>query len=248
MQEHVQAGRVAAAHLEAVDRRQRDLHRGEDVDCGVTEVGPREIGDRTRRAQPIPAHRPDRIAQAHERGVHGLDLTRGADQLIEGPVDAAGRGLDRLHLVFDRDGEAGVAEQRTDARRALEQRVDGLDRLGRGVDRDGQRREIEGAVEVGRRALERVDDDPTVRRHPGRGPADDHHDPTHRRARLCRGREQSAGKRARRERGPVGGPAGRVGLELDDPSRRVPEPIDIARRKDEAEPVVGHPPAHITRR
>ena len=43
--EHVQAGGVAAAHLEPVDGRERDLDRRERLDRGRRRAGAGEVGD-----------------------------------------------------------------------------------------------------------------------------------------------------------------------------------------------------------
>ena len=53
LDEEVEAGRVAAPHLEAVDGRQRQLDRGARVDGRRSRVGPGQLGDRGRGAQPV---------------------------------------------------------------------------------------------------------------------------------------------------------------------------------------------------
>ena len=65
--EEVQPGRVAAPHLEAVDRRQRLLHREVAGERGRAGVAPGEVGDRPGGAQPVAAHGPQRVAQRDQR-------------------------------------------------------------------------------------------------------------------------------------------------------------------------------------
>ena len=73
--EHVQSGRVAAAHFEAVERRERDLDRvvpGERTAAQRPASG--EVLDGAGRRQPVPLQRPDRVLARDERGVAGLDV------------------------------------------------------------------------------------------------------------------------------------------------------------------------------
>ena len=66
--EHVETGRVAAAHLHAVDRRQRLLDGEVAGQRGRTGVAPGEVGDRGGRAQAIAPDRPQRVAQRDQLG------------------------------------------------------------------------------------------------------------------------------------------------------------------------------------
>ena len=103
--EHVEAGRVAAPHLEPVERRQRDLHRGERLDRRWSrDVRPqrsataRAVRSRSRR------DRPDRVLQPHERGVHVFEL------------DGRQVGGIRVQRRLDR-GRSRAAAARSGARR-----------------------------------------------------------------------------------------------------------------------------------
>ena len=91
--EHVQAGGVAAAHLEPVERRERDLDRvvaGERAPAERTAA--REILDRPGGREPVPLQRPHRVLARDERRVARLDVV-GVLGLVAGRAVEA--GLDR---------------------------------------------------------------------------------------------------------------------------------------------------------
>ena len=71
--EEVQAGGVAAAHLEPVDGRQRDLHRVERFERRDRRLGGRERGDLARGAQTVAPDGPHRVARPDEGGVDRLE-------------------------------------------------------------------------------------------------------------------------------------------------------------------------------
>ncbi len=82
--EDVQAGRVAAAHLEPIERRQRNLHGMERLDrTRLTDTAP-EVLDRARRAQAVPAQRPQRVLDCDDCGVQGFDLDAGVVRVERG--------------------------------------------------------------------------------------------------------------------------------------------------------------------
>ena len=72
--EQVQTGRVAAAHFESVDGRQRLLHRQIPRHRSGPGVASREVVDGVHGAQTVAADRPDRIAQCDEVGTGAFDV------------------------------------------------------------------------------------------------------------------------------------------------------------------------------
>ena len=175
--EHVQPGGVAAADLEAVERRERDVDRDVGVD---RHVGSRlERGDRLGGAETVVANGPDRVAGPDQRRVDQLDLRR-AHRRRGTEVEVA---FDRVEL--EPEGTEPVVEHGRDVRRA-EQRAHAGGAAQRRVDGRDQRR---GAAEpVAQRGVrvedrERFDQVGRERRRVGRGSpsaaSDDAHNATH---------------------------------------------------------------------
>ncbi len=186
MDEQVEAGGVAAPHLEPVQRRQCDLHRRERLDRVGCEIRATEIGDGARRAQPVVTDRPHRILEPHEGGVHVFELDgRQVGRVgVQRRLQAVGRELQLLDVVLDADEQGAVAEEGPHAGRALEQRVDVLDLGGDARDllvgsadradgREGRDGLLEPVEEVG-----------AVGRHPAARPPQDGHDAAHKKPQV----------------------------------------------------------------
>ncbi len=120
--QQVQAGRVAAPHLEPVEGRQRLLHRGEHRDGGVAGVAAGQLVDGAGRAQPIAVDGPDRVLELDHRRVDRFEAGApvGGDRIDVHPVEAL---VDGRHLVeqgpgpvLDRRHQLAVAHERQHAR------------------------------------------------------------------------------------------------------------------------------------
>ena len=128
--QQVEAGGVAAAHLEPVDGRQRDLDRQGRLDGGDGGVGPGEGADLARGAQAVTADGPHRVACPDHGCVHLLQLgghegrAEAAVELGLHPVEPGGELVD---AVADQQGRLRVAQQRPHAGHAPELAVDRLD-------------------------------------------------------------------------------------------------------------------------
>ena len=131
--EQVEAGRVAAAHLEPVDRRQRDLHRMEPLECCDGRVGARERGDLTRGAQSVATDGPHRVARPHERGVDVLELghrERGAQAVVELALQRVAPRRQLVDAVGDEEGGLRTTEERPDPGNTAQRGIDHFDRGG----------------------------------------------------------------------------------------------------------------------
>ena len=99
--EQVDAGGVAAADLEPVDRRQRLLDgevAGQRTDRRVATGEQRDL---TGRAQPVVADRPRRITQGDQPGARRLDLVDADDPGFDLVVDLVGEGLELVEPTLD---------------------------------------------------------------------------------------------------------------------------------------------------
>ena len=126
--QHVQAGRVAASHLEPVERRQRDDDREVAVDGRGR--GGCEFRNRARGAETVVAHRPHRIAAPDQRGVERLERTTTSDPRteIERRFDLPQPGFDGVEPVAELGCEDGRVEHGACAGRAAERSVDAGER------------------------------------------------------------------------------------------------------------------------
>ncbi len=121
----VQSGRVPAAHLEPVERRERDLHRGHDLDCCGTSVAAGEVAHSRSGTEAVTPHGPYCVLQPDDRRVHRLELVgRVRTQIVE-------PGFDRGYLGFERPAPPVDARER---RRRAEQRPQSGDALQEAVD------------------------------------------------------------------------------------------------------------------
>ena len=107
-QHQVEAGRVAAAHFEPIECRQRDLHRRHHLDRSVTCIAAREVSDCERVAQPVAVHRPHRVLQADERRIRVLEPRRRHTGFVEPALEC---------LQLELEGEAGRFDARDRGRR-----------------------------------------------------------------------------------------------------------------------------------
>jgi uncharacterized protein len=185
MDEEVEPGGVAAAHLEPVERRQRDLHRSERLDRAGREVRATEIGDGARRAQPVVAHRPYRVLEPHGGGVHVFELDgRQIGRVrVQRRLHTVGRELQLLDVMLDAHEQGAVAEEGPHARRALQERVDVLDRGGDARE-DGRARNWVGSAQGVDGLLELVEEAGSVGRHPAARPPQDGHDAAHKKPQV----------------------------------------------------------------
>ncbi len=158
--EEVQAGRVAAADLEAVDGRQRGLHGREAGDRRGGRAGAGEIADGPGTVEAVVSDRPERVAQRQQRRVQRLEGSAGRRGLarvearlerVEEPGGTRRAGVEpaRAGWVVEQGADPGHApeggvEVVEPAGRVLEHRerpVPVHDRRQRGVEGRQQRRE-----------------------------------------------------------------------------------------------------------
>ena len=121
--EDVDAGGVAAADLHAVDRRQRLLDR--EVAGEGSRPGARagEVGDRGGGAQPVPAQRPQDVAQGDRGDVGGLQLVC-VEDARQGVVELGGVGVELVEPGSDRGDERLVAGEREQPGNTVQRGVD----------------------------------------------------------------------------------------------------------------------------
>ncbi len=145
--EHVQAGRVAAADLQAVQRRQRDLDREVALERRRGGVRAREVVDRRGGGQAVADDGPACVLGGEQAGVEALD--EGRVHVERGRVERRLRLLerrpDRRHRVAELRGQPGGAAQAVEARGAAQLVVERAELLGAradavGVGEDGLRR------------------------------------------------------------------------------------------------------------
>ena len=124
--EDVHAGRVAAAHLHAVDRRQRLLDGQVAGEGGRAGVAPGQVGDGVGRAQSVAAQLPQHVEQLDRGCAAALQLVGvGVDiRRREGGVDLGGVGVELVEAAGDRTDELPVVGQGEHPRRAAQQQVD----------------------------------------------------------------------------------------------------------------------------
>ena len=124
-QEH-QAGGVATAHLEPVDRAERGLDRREGVDGRLGGGRPSEVRHRLRGAEPIALDRPHGVLEADECGVDRLQRRTRSGVFVQGAL-ALGEGQRDLGAGRVEGRRQGpVRQQGGDAWRAAQQSVDRL--------------------------------------------------------------------------------------------------------------------------
>ncbi len=133
--EHGDAGGVAAPHLEAVERRQRQLDRGVPLDQRPRRTGPGEVGDGGRGAQAIAPDRPDGVLGRDDRGVERLDVGHTPAGVVEPPLPGVHRALEVTEEGVDGGPHRRVVEQPTHAGSAAQPQVDGARRCGDGLER-----------------------------------------------------------------------------------------------------------------
>ena len=125
LHQDVQAGRVATAHLQSIDGRQRLLHRGVTRYGGGTRVGTRQLTDRRRVAQSIVVDGPQRVLQTNDSGIDLLDVVAGGLGLVVEPL----LELEKLRLestdeVLEASEQRTVVQQRLDAGHTAQQAID----------------------------------------------------------------------------------------------------------------------------
>jgi hypothetical protein len=158
--QHVDAGRVAAPHLEPVERRQRLLDRRVPLDGGPPGLAAGQVGDGAGRARAVLGDGPHGVLQPDHRGVGPLERGDVVDPVagrragarvepgFDGPEGLRQRGGQPLDL----DQQPPVEDQRADAVGAAQHPVDRFDVLGRrgaglgewGRSRQGGHRTVEG--------------------------------------------------------------------------------------------------------
>ncbi len=176
--EQVQASRIASPHLEAVEGRQRRLHRGEAGDGGIAGAWPGEVGDGPGRRQSVLGDGPTDVPEPDQRGVDRLQGPSGQGE---------GAGVDLVVEVVDPDGQAvgdggqllghvGVGHEEPGAGHPAQPGVEDLQGLGRPL--DGLHRVLAVGKDRlrSRRQLANLSD---RRGRPVARPADDGDDPAH---------------------------------------------------------------------
>ena len=128
---HGDAGGIAPADLEPVERRERLLNRAERLDRGPAGIDAGQFGHGVRRPQPVVAQRPQRITGTDQGGVQLLDPARSFGH----PILEA--GLDDLHPTFhdvevgDHLGASpGIVTQQDHADRSAQQPIGVFEPLG----------------------------------------------------------------------------------------------------------------------
>jgi hypothetical protein len=155
--EHVDAGGVAAAHLEPVERRQRLLDGEVGRRCAEPRAAARECGDLARGAQAVVSDRPERVAERDRCRVAAFELVGRQLGTLQRSVDRVGDGVELVETAGDRGDQLELIAERDHAGEALEQRVGALDR-------SGHRSDVAGG---GERPVEQSDDLAGGRRRPG---------------------------------------------------------------------------------
>ena len=128
--EEVHAGRVAAAYLQTVERRQRHLDREVGVERRDRRLGAREIRDCPSGAQPIATDGPHRVARVDQRRVHRFQLARShrrAGGTVELGLDVVEQRAQPLDPVLHHECRGRVAEQRAEPGSAAQRVVDLVD-------------------------------------------------------------------------------------------------------------------------
>ena len=149
--EDVDAGRVAAADLHAVDRRERLLDRQVPGEGRPPGIPAGEIGDGCAGAEAVAPQRPEHVAQGDRRGVRCLQLIgvqRGRQRLVE----LGGVGVELIQPRRDPGDEPVVAVQGEQTGYAVHGCIDAGER---GGDRGDVAASGEGGVEAGRAAPRR---------------------------------------------------------------------------------------------
>jgi hypothetical protein len=141
--EDVQAGGVASAHLEPVERRERHLDRPVRGDRrgGLADGTLRQLGHSAGGGRAVAAERPHDVLEPDEDRVAGLQLIAGPDHLagVERRFEVRQQGVERCCALFEcehvREPRAG--EQRHRPERAAQRAVERLELI-------GDRRQITG--------------------------------------------------------------------------------------------------------
>ncbi len=159
------AGRIAAPHLEPVDRRQRLLDREIGRDCPRTGI---VTGQRRHLAcgpQPIVAKRPQDVAQSDRLGAEPLEDDGVVSTRFEVGIDVVDIRVELVESTGDRRDELVMVRQRHHAGNTAKQKI-----RFRGPARDGDR-----IAERGDRGIQQLEH--VVRtRHRSGGPTTDHSD------------------------------------------------------------------------
>ncbi len=99
--EHVDARRVAAAHLEPIERRERLLDRQIGGQRALTRITTGEQQHLTRRAQPIVTHRPQRVAQGDRLDAALFELVDRKVGDLEPEIEVGHEGVELIEASDD---------------------------------------------------------------------------------------------------------------------------------------------------
>ena len=171
--EDVDARRVATAHFEAIDRRERLLDREIADDGAAAGVAPGERPDCRRRAQSIATDRPEQIAQADRRRGARLHDCRVEATGVGDLVIGSDRGVEAVEAARDRGDELELVDDREHPRHAREEGVR-FDESVRGDQRIGL-----GTFQRSGRPVEEIDNLGLAGDQPARGTTDHADDATH---------------------------------------------------------------------
>ena len=126
--EEVEPGRVPPAHLQPVDRGQRQLHGVEAGQRAGTTVTTGQGGHARRGAQAVPPQRPQHVLGSYQRGVGLLDVgdlerACASDDLLDLRLPRRHRRVELVEPGFDGEDQRGAVGQGQHAGDATEQRV-----------------------------------------------------------------------------------------------------------------------------
>ena len=148
------AGRVAAAHLEAIERRQHALGGGERVDqVGVSIAFGAQCAHPASEAEAVVADRPGGVLGADQGGVEPLEIgaAHAESARVEGALEVAQSATDRGDPLLDLAAEVLAPDQQPDSVLGAQPAVDVVQRRGRARERGNPGR----AVRRGRRRRDR---------------------------------------------------------------------------------------------
>ncbi len=174
------SGRIPAADLQPVERRERDLHRVETFDGGPARAIACEIGNRVGGPQPVATDRPEAILDCHQRPVDVLVGSRVHDIGVECDLERRHPIGGDLHRLGDRDPTGRIPDQGLHPGWTAQRPIDGPERAGRGAEFVQLRApRVEGGLEQDRSRGKVGDERREIRDRSVVGAAEHRHDAAH---------------------------------------------------------------------